>query len=262
MRKHEYDREALTRRQLVKLHKQWTAARRARSIAGWARYMHFDDALPHLLQQRAANRYYRWKARRVSKPEGKFEQWGDGPWVNEPDRVEFESHGYACVMRRNFMRGTWCGYVGVPEGHPNYGKWDESLDVHGGVTYAEDHFPESGKPRSDLWWTGFDCGHAFDYAPADAAMWREVGMKMPERMRPEWAALEEGRLPWDLHSTYLDAEYVRGQVEGLAAQLAAMTAPAQPTQQDAVIAEIADAMQLPANDVRDLLGVEDGEHDE
>lgn len=235
----------LTRRQLVKLRRRWNATRRAGHCSPLFRRMRFDIALPYLLQQDHQRKLYRWRERRVSTPEGKLAQWGAGPWVNEPNRIEFYAHGYPCLMRRNFMKGTWNGYVAVPAGHPNYGQWDNNLDVHGGVTYAEDHEPDTGK-MSDWWWTGFDCGHVLDFAPGEVAMWREVAASVPA------AALLRNQLaPFELRTSYRDAEYVRGQVEGLAAQLAAMVV----AQRVDVIAEIADAMKLPRSDVRDLIGI-------
>ncbi len=56
--------------------------------------------------------------------------------------------------------GIACGYVGVPRGHPYFGKGCDDVDVqvHGGLTFAgywEDI-------DSEIWWLGFDCGHAFD----------------------------------------------------------------------------------------------------
>jgi hypothetical protein len=52
--------------------------------------------------------------------------------------------------------GHRCGYVGVPEGHPMYGKhYDEvNVYVHGGLTFSHD---EDG-----LWWFGYDCAHSDD----------------------------------------------------------------------------------------------------
>ena len=49
--------------------------------------------------------------------------------------------------------GHRCGYVGVPEGHPMYGKHydDVNVDVHGGLTFSND---EDG-----LWLFGYDCSH-------------------------------------------------------------------------------------------------------
>jgi len=45
-----------------------------------------------------------------------------GQWDNEPDSKDWEAHGLNCAMRRNMSSGNWCGYVGVPAGHPWYGK--------------------------------------------------------------------------------------------------------------------------------------------
>jgi hypothetical protein len=45
----------------------------------------------------------------------------DRPWENEPDSLDFEADGLPCAMRRNGRYGTWCGYVGVGEGHPLFG---------------------------------------------------------------------------------------------------------------------------------------------
>ena len=111
---------------------------------------------------------------------------------------DFIYKGYRCVT--TFMdNGYRCGYVGLEKTHPLYGKdicdsikatlkdiesnllgkrspililkllvsnFDEPIsldlyfDVHGGITYADGN----GKHpvESDLWWLGFDCGHAGD----------------------------------------------------------------------------------------------------
>lgn len=44
------------------------------------------------------------------------------PWLDEPDRAEFEAHGLKCVMIRHPRSLHWCGYVRVGEDHPWYGK--------------------------------------------------------------------------------------------------------------------------------------------
>lgn len=49
--------------------------------------------------------------------------WGDGPWQQEPDRLEFEHAGLPCILNRAPVTGAWCGYVGVPPGHKLYGIW-------------------------------------------------------------------------------------------------------------------------------------------
>jgi hypothetical protein len=51
------------------------------------------------------------------------EKWGDGPWTLEPDRLEFEAHGFPCLLNRAPVTGAWCGYVAVPPGHPLHGVW-------------------------------------------------------------------------------------------------------------------------------------------
>lgn len=49
--------------------------------------------------------------------------WPPGPWDDEPmERIDLTTQaGYAGLLHRGPM-GAWCGYVGVPEGHPLYGK--------------------------------------------------------------------------------------------------------------------------------------------
>lgn len=98
--------------------------------------------------------------------------WGDGPWLHEPDRVDFEHAGLPCLLLRN-RAGAWCGYAAVPPGHPLHGKDYETPDVevHGGLTYASAcdrhicHVPKPGEP-DDVWWFGFDCSHSGDISPA------------------------------------------------------------------------------------------------
>jgi hypothetical protein len=116
--------------------------------------------------------------------------WGPGPWQDEPDKEQWadEATGYACLIKRNRF-GALCGYVGVPEGHPWHGRdfseLDETVDVHGGLTYADScqegpedkticHVPGPGEPEP-LWWFGFDCHHAWDIGPAMKARDRERG---------------------------------------------------------------------------------------
>jgi hypothetical protein len=146
--------------------------------------------------------------------------WGDGPWQEEPDKVQWidEATGFDCLARRGPM-GSWCGYVGVPPGHPAHGRdWvDVDVDVHGGLTFAgacdEDapeghgicHVPEPGRP-ADVWWLGFDCGHAFDVSPAFDAREREAGLPP----LPHFA---------ELPITYKPLAYVRAEVAALARQL-------------------------------------------
>lgn len=124
------------------------------------------------------------------------------PWLNEPDSVSFEHAGLRCEMRRGPV-GAWCGYVGVDETHPWFGKGYDDIvtgsvpenttveDVgfmnaflngrnineeqntapismlvpcHGGLTYAAKG--SHIEEDSKLWWFGFDCSHAGDYSPS------------------------------------------------------------------------------------------------
>lgn len=103
---------------------------------------------------------------------------------HEGNYESFVHCGYPCrLIRRaenldtDYTLFHWCGYVGVPQDHPAYGKnystWSESeqgispvesavndISVHGGLTFAasELHY----QPEKDLWWFGFDCAHAGD----------------------------------------------------------------------------------------------------
>lgn len=134
------------------------------------------------------------------------EGWPAGPWDDEPDKVQFIHADLDCLLVRNHS-GGWCGYVGVPEGHPWFKVNDKLIEpvppVHGGLTYsafcggAICHVPEPG--RTDrVWWVGFDCMHAGDYAPS-LNTHRAPGDRLPR----EW---EE----------YRDMAYVRAQTEQLA----------------------------------------------
>lgn len=133
--------------------------------------------------------------------------WGDGPWMNEPDRVDFHHAGFACLLLRNKRSGNWCGYVGVPSDHPDYGQ-DVDYDVHGGITYANKCDGErichvaAPEEADDLWWLGFDCHHSWDFAPGHEAITRSLGLQS------------------DDGDVYRDVAYTRNQTEHLAEQLA------------------------------------------
>lgn len=117
-------------------------------------------------------------------------KWPTGPWSDEPDKVQWkdETTGLPCLAKRHPHSGHWCGYVGVPPGHPLHGKSyndDVSLEVHGGITFGDHcqegppeqtvcHIPDPGEPEH-LWWLGFDCHHARDYSPNDKVYEAERG---------------------------------------------------------------------------------------
>lgn len=146
--------------------------------------------------------------------------WGDGPWTNEPDRVEWRQYGFACLALRHPRQGNWCGYVAVPPGHPWHGRYDDMLDeevrpaeIHGTLTFAagcmEDgrphrericHVPRPGE-SDDVWWLGFDCGHGCDYQPALVAHLRSINARC-ESM--------------DEYEIYRDIKYVKQNCKNLA----------------------------------------------
>jgi hypothetical protein len=122
--------------------------------------------------------------------------WGPGPWQDEPDKVQWvdEDTGLDCLAVRNNF-GAWCGYVGVTEPHPWFGKsyheclincdedvcWEHTpagrVDVHGGLTFSDYcqertrkdrgicYVPLDGNPKR-IYWFGFDCSHYGDLDPA------------------------------------------------------------------------------------------------
>lgn len=148
-------------------------------------------------------------------------QWGEGPWQNEPDKIQWqdEETGYPCLIHRAHKElGHLCGYVGVPHGHPAYNKDYAAvpdIDVHGGLTFAGPcqsgpdeshgicHKPEPGEP-DDIYWLGFDCAHLWDYAPAMVAGVRARGISYGE------------------NDVYRDIAYVTSECQKLAKQLKAM----------------------------------------
>jgi hypothetical protein len=94
-------------------------------------------------------------------------EWGDGPWVNEPDKIQWQDAetGLPCLIVRN-NGGALCGYVGVPSSHPLHNvHYDEAsgaadLRVHGGLTFSDfctgeatpeswEHFRERGRKAVD-----------------------------------------------------------------------------------------------------------------
>lgn len=143
-----------------------------------------------------------------------------GPWTDEPDKVLWvdPTADLDCMLLRSQL-GNWCGYVGVPEGHPWFGADVDDLepypDVHGGVNYADAcqegqgddaicHTPLPGR-SGHLWWLGFDCGHAWDFSPLAHHRLKLISRDdLPDRLR-------EGQ-------TYRTQEYARDQVTLLALQ--------------------------------------------
>lgn len=159
-------------------------------------------------------------------------EWGLGPWLGEPDRIEFSHKGVPCLMRRG-PNGAWCGYAACEPGHPwhghglGYSDGPPGCDVHGGLTYAGEchgeicHVAAPGEP-DNVWWLGFDCSHAWDLVPAFARY--DTRALAHALIGPELAAtLEALRVAYDKGGgdVYRDVAYVRADVIGLAEQIIA-----------------------------------------
>lgn len=140
-------------------------------------------------------------------------KWGDGLWNEEPDKIQWldEATGLSCMIRRNQNMGFLCGYVGVPSSHPMHGVDYNNCNtsVHGGLTYSDKcnddgehpicHEVEPGED-DNIWWLGFDCGHAGDRCPGEAAL----------------------RLTFPIEGQYRDLAYVKEECVSLAKQLSEM----------------------------------------
>lgn len=67
-------------------------------------------------------------------------------------------------------------YIKIPENSRYYGKdiGEIDLDVHGGVTYADDHLYISENQKIDGWFIGWDYGHYGDYAGYEELLPRSI----------------------------------------------------------------------------------------
>lgn len=117
-------------------------------------------------------------------------EWPRGEWDDEPDKIQWqdETTGLPCLIVRG-PAGALCGYAGVAEGHPCFGKEYSDCQpvtpiaegaehyIHGGLTFSDFcaetkdetrhicHAPAPGEP-DHVWWFGFDCAHSGDVMPA------------------------------------------------------------------------------------------------
>lgn len=82
------------------------------------------------------------------------------------------------------------------------------FDVHGGLTYSEDHPPtqelQDACPKG-LWWFGFDCAHAGDYSPF--------------MERRSWSVLSDLKSQYVDDGVYRTFGYTLGETESLTRQL-------------------------------------------
>lgn len=130
--------------------------------------------------------------------------WQRGEWDHELiDRKQWLdlNTGYPCIIQRN-PRGAWCGYVGVPETHPYFGKkYDDrviNIEVHGGLTFSDFcgnvicYIPNENK----VWLLGFDCAHINDVVPVGVGfdpfleMLNNICALFEERLKPEYRTQE------------------------------------------------------------------------
>jgi len=132
-------------------------------------------------------------------------------------------HGFEYEIVKN-RYGYRCGYVKVGPEHPWFGKGydDVSVEVHGGLTFA-DHgkaCPTHGEEAE--WWVGFDCSHGFD-APDPLLVGKD---ERSQRAYAIMAGVGDGlheRLSF-MRPTVKDDAYVRAECDSLAQQAAAAAA--------------------------------------
>jgi hypothetical protein len=139
----------------------------------------------------------------------------EGPWTGEPDFIAWSWGSIACVAKRHSL-GAWCGFVGLPSGHPWWGKeWIEPPpDVHGGLSFSGTWDGFGPLDSLGLWWLGFDCLHVHDYVPyADQFI---TDMMRLERISNEYV----GHDPPVSVADYRDIGYVTIEVNRLAGQAA------------------------------------------
>lgn len=139
--------------------------------------------------------------------------WERGPWIEEPDRVEWRdpASGLPCMLHRTPTSGHWCGYVGVAPEHPWHGiemdmsYEDDHPEAHGGITYSRAcgghicHVPLEGESH-ETWWIGFDAAHAYDC----------IGFAYASAVRGMVSSLRSG--------TYRDQAYMMSETTSLAEQ--------------------------------------------
>lgn len=154
-------------------------------------------------------------------PELNKSEWGEGPWMTEPDKPQWTdaATGFVCLIIRNRM-GALCGYVGVEPEHSFFEQKYNSealnaLKVHGGLTFSDHcqpgpieqticHIPAPGE-SDNIWWLGFDCAHAWDFMPQMIAF--------EKKYFPDFTNLWKDCI-------YRDIAYVQAECASLAAQIA------------------------------------------
>lgn len=113
-------------------------------------------------------------ARAWEWPSGGSDQWGEGAWEDEPDKVQWidGESGLHCIILRAGVDGSLNGYVAVHEGHPCHGHdlghrrplVDE--DEFGPAIWAEGEEPDSRGPgcRSSCLGQDIELHNALNFA--------------------------------------------------------------------------------------------------
>ena len=112
------------------------------------------------------------KLKNIIYEEGNFHEWRD------------KYSGYIYRIIRPVSEGWLCGYVSVPEGHNYSGMSYDDVDVqvHGGLTFGSNNFPDRDDNEKGYYWFGFDCGHAGDLMPY---LWEDGTYRTKEYVKNE-----------------------------------------------------------------------------
>lgn len=106
------------------------------------------------------------------------------------------------MILRRAVDGHWLAYVGIPMGNYLYGARDESLVVHGNVSYCGFLPEEDDAPAgSRHWWYGFHGGNSTDIVPARPhRTYRESKYRTQAFMRKHCESLGEQIRRFDIQS--------------------------------------------------------------
>ena len=145
----------------------------------------------------------------------------DRPWESEPDTAEWYDArtGYKCRIERQKSSGTLCGYVGVFKGHPVWGvnyndaDWENSISVHGGLTFSD-------TDDNEVHWFGFDTAHFGDFCPGIVESMLKYAPDSDTKSR--WMRGANGMFAGEDYRTW---EYVENEVRKLVAALWAVEKP-------------------------------------
>lgn len=131
--------------------------------------------------------------------------WPDGPWKDEPDRVEFVYRDIECLIKRGIL-GQLNGYAILPKDLVSDS--DDIYDVHGGITFDE----KIGDTRM----IGFDCAHSDDIVPEILSNKLKFHKNINERFK---LSTEMYRNQLEKISSYKDINFVKNEIEKMVDQV-------------------------------------------